>query len=56
MSESEIDTKKIQSGCKIIRELKLLFAHLTMGEKSYYKPLNLIDKIVDENGMPINDG
>jgi hypothetical protein len=33
-----------------------MFAHLTYGFKSYYKPINLIDVIVDDLGKKINDG
>lgn len=48
--KSAVDTLKIQSGRKVIREIQRTFGYMTIGNKSYVKPVELLNVIVDDKG------
>ena len=52
----ELEAKLIESGAKIICELKRAFAFMAMGVKGYYKPTQLLDAILDDTGTSLEQG
>ena len=48
---NELETKKIQSGQKLIKELKKMFATMAIGNRSYVDPRPVLEAIVDESGF-----
>ena len=46
----ELMTKRIQSGRTMIKELKLVFALMANGNKSYVEPSAVLKAIVDDSG------
>jgi len=51
--KNDDETKKIQSGQKVIRELQRTFGFMTAGNKSYVKPTELINVLVDDYGNKV---
>ena len=49
--KNEIETKKIKSGIKVIGELQRLFAKMQMGVAASVDPTEVLDSIVDDNGV-----
>jgi exoribonuclease II len=56
LGKNEVETKKIQSGRKIIKELQRTFGFMESGIKSYVKPTELMNVIVDDNGKALVAG
>lgn len=45
-----VETKKIESGLKLIKELKKMFGLIAVGNKSYVEPGAVLGSIVDDAG------
>ena len=46
----ELMTKRIQSGRKMIEEIKKIFALMAVGNKAYLEPSAILKAIVDDSG------
>ena len=55
-AESYVEKRRIESGCEIFKELKLIFAHMTQSKQNYYKPKAFVEAIIKDNGKPFFDG
>ena len=51
--KDETMTKRIQSGRKMIGELKKVFAQMAIGNKSYVEPSAILKAIVDDAGHQV---
>lgn len=48
--KDDTETKKIESGMKLIKELKKMFGLIAIGNKSYVEPGPVLNAIVDDAG------
>jgi ubiquitin carboxyl-terminal hydrolase 25/28 len=54
--KNDAETKKIESGIKLIKELKKAFGLLAIGNKSYVEPGAVLGSIVDNSGNKFHIG
>lgn len=54
--DDSVQKKKIESGKKLIRELKKLFARMAKGNKKYVDPSGVLHSIVDDFGQRVQIG
>jgi len=54
--KDELMTKRIQSGRKMVEELKKVFALMATGNKSYVEPSAILKAIVDDSGHQVQIG
>ena len=47
--KDDTETKKIESGMNLIKELKKMFGLIAMGNKSYVEPGPVLNAIVDDS-------
>lgn len=54
--DDSVQKKKIESGKKLICELKKLFARMAKGNKKYVDPSGVLHSIVDDFGQRVQIG
>jgi hypothetical protein len=55
-SETEQLLQKLEACRTLIRQLKVLFGHMTKSDKKYGDPTNVLNAITDNYGKPVEIG